>query len=322
MGDLFLVVNPAARHGQAARIWPGVARRLKARDLTFEAVFTRQLGDGTALAREALGRGARVVVAVGGDGTANEVANGFFGVDSTLVVPEARFGFIPTGTGTDLARSLGFPRHDLDAAIAALGPGGRHVAVDVGRVRYVAPDGRPIQRYFLNGADLGLGGETAAMARSTASWAKRLGGFGAYLVAATLAILRHRPRRVQCVVDSVRIKASTDIIFVANGSFIGGGMLVAPGASLDDGWLDVIVLRSVGKADLLFRLLPGIYRGAHLRHPAVTVHRARHVEVTSTEPLLLQLDGEQPGTSPAAFDVVPRALPILLPPASKSDVRS
>lgn len=316
--ELFLVVNPAARHGAPARRWPEIARALKEAGLPFEAAFTGGPGDATRLAAEALRGGGRTVVAVGGDGTANEVANGFFvgkDDDGALIDPTAGFGFIPTGTGTDLARCLGYPRHDLGAALSALGPNGRMNSMDVGRVRYVNADGQSVQRYFLVGADLGLGGETAALARSTAFWAKNLGGFGAYLVAAALAIARHRPRVVHYAIDDENfVAASTDIIFVANGRYIGGGMLVAPAASLNDGLLDVIILRATRRLDLLCRLLPAVYRGAHLKHSAVRARRARRVRVEAANPLPLQMDGEQPGTSPAEFRVVPRILPIRLPP--------
>lgn len=340
---LFLVVNPAARLGAAGRRWPEVARALKEAGLPYQAAFTEKPGDATRLTEQALRSGARTVVAVGGDGTANEVANGFFGDSSllvreagfsdsssmaaapaeaneffdgrvSLVAPDARFGFIPTGTGTDLARSLGFPRHDLAAAIGALGPDGRLFRMDVGRASYVDRLGQPIQRVFLNGADLGVGGETAAMARSTASWAKNLGGFGAYLVAATLAILRHRSRPVRYALDDAPfVSTRADIIFVANGRYIGGGMLIAPGATVDDGLLDVLILRAVPRLELLLRILPSAYRGAHLKHPAVQHARVRRLRVEGSG-LLLQMDGEQPGSAPAAFEVLPRVLPILLPP--------
>lgn len=324
---LFLVVNPAARLGAAGRRWPKVAGALKAAGLPFRAAFTEKPGDATRLTVEARRSGARTIVAVGGDGTANEVANGFFDGDTvrsardvgssenaSALASDARFGFIPTGTGTDLARSLGLPRRDLAATISAFGPQGRLVWMDVGRVSYVDHHGQSVQRVFLNGADLGVGGETAAMARSTASWAKNLGGFGAYLVAATLAILRHRSRPLSYALDGgALVSTRADIVFVANGRYIGGGMLIAPGASLDDGLLDVLILRAVPRLELLLRVLPAAYRGAHLKHPSVQHVRARRVRIDGSG-LLLQMDGEQLGSAPAAFEVLPGALPILLPP--------
>jgi YegS/Rv2252/BmrU family lipid kinase len=316
LADLFLIVNPAARNGDAGRRWPIVAAALQEAGLSFRAALTEKAGDATRLTAEALRAGARTVVAVGGDGTANEVANGFFAADlPRLVAPEARFGYLPTGTGTDLARSLGFPRHDLAAAISALGPAGRAARIDVARASFHDDQGNVLRRYFLVGADLGVGGETAAMRRSTAAWATKLGGFGAYLVAATLAIVRHQPRQVRYAIDDGPFDSiRADIIFVANGRYIGAGMRIAPDASLDDGLLDVLVLRAVPKPELLIRILPATYRGAHLKHPAVLHRRARRLRVEGSG-LLLQMDGEPLGTAPAEFAVVPRALPILLPPA-------
>ena len=316
--SLVLVVNPAAGRGRCGKAWPALARAIKSAGIEFDCAFTKGPGDATRLAAASLGSGATTVVAVGGDGTANEVANGFFrpdAADGELLRPDARFAFLPIGTGTDLARGLGIPARSPSPGIAALGPLARTVRVDVGRVRFRGHDGQSRQRYFLIGADLGLGGETAALALSTAERTKALGGFVAYLVAAILAILRHRARSVTYAIDDgPLVAARTDLIFVANCRYIGGGMLVAPPATLDDGRLDLILVDQVGKLDLLARLLPAIYRGAHLEHPAVRHVRIRQIRVESDEPLLLQLDGEQPGTSPAEFNVVPSALTVALPP--------
>jgi YegS/Rv2252/BmrU family lipid kinase len=256
------------------------------------------------------------VVAVGGDGTANEVANGFFVADAgsdALVNPAARFGLIPTGTGADLARGLGLRGRPLAIARAILAPGARTRAIDVARARFVDRAGSPGRRYFLNGADLGLGGETAALANAQGPGLKSLGGVVTYLVAAVRAILAHRPATVRYVVDDGAPRDVTlDLIFLANGPFTAGGMVVAPNAALDDGLLDVILLRQVGKLEILLRLLPAIYRGAHLGHPAVEHVRARQLRVETSANLLLELDGEQPGRAPADFAVLPRTLTVLV----------
>jgi diacylglycerol kinase (ATP) len=304
-----LIVNPAAGNGRCARTWPSWARRLAAAGVAHSTVFTTRPGDATRLTREALLDGAETVVAVGGDGTANEVVNGFFDGDEAIN-PSARFGILPAGTGVDLSRMLGL-RGPM--AIAALGPSGQTGAIDLGRVRFVAYGGQVRSRYFVNGGDLGVGGETAALAQKGS---KAFGGFVAYLTAAIRAIVEHQPRLVRYSIDDgPTIEARVDTIFVTNGRYIGGGMIVAPPARVDDGALDVLVLRAVSKLDLLFRLLPAIYRGTHLRHPSVQHVQARRVSVQTSEPLLLQIDGEQPGMAPAEFVVLPGILRVALPPS-------
>lgn len=305
---IVVIVNPVAGGGRARRLWPGWQHRLAAAGLAHSVTFTTKPDEATDLARQAVQRGAQLVVAVGGDGTANEVVNGFFDGDD-LISPAARFGMIPLGTGVDLARALGLKG---EAIIQALGGRGRTRSIDVGQVDFAAYDGRPERRYFVNAGDLGIGAETAALAQRGP---KQLGGFAAYLVAATRAILRHRPYQVRYAIDGGSpIEGQIDTIFVTNGPCVAGGMRVAPGASVADGLLDVLILRSVDKLTLLLRLLPGIYRGTHVRHPAVQQLRARQIEVDSPGCLPLQIDGEQPGLAPARFTIRPAILPVALPP--------
>ncbi|HEX5414245.1 MAG TPA: diacylglycerol kinase family protein, partial [Chloroflexota bacterium] len=298
-GEVLVVVNPVAGQGRARRAWPAIAERLQERGIAHRAVYTRARGEATRLTAEALRAGARTVVAAGGDGTANEVINGFFHEEESAVVPrcpEARFAFLPLGTGSDLARAVGTPRATPEALLGALSAEPRRI--DLGRVTYTTADGSTVRRYFVNGADLGLGGELVA--RLGRGRIKRLGGFLAYFLAAIQAILNHQAIPARYTVDDAEpLDAPVDIIFVANGRFIGGGMLVAPMASLDDGYLDALIVRATSKPTLLVRLLPAIYRGSHLAHPAVQHERVRQLTVSTTGTALLQLDGEQPGRAPA-----------------------
>jgi diacylglycerol kinase (ATP) len=281
--------------------------------VSFEVAFTSGPGEATWLAEDALRRGMTTVVAVGGDGTAHEVVNGFFERDPDAVVPinpVARFGLLPCGTGADLARALELGRGPgLANAIAALGPSGSTRSIDLGRTRYVAHDGKIARRFFLVGADLGLGGETTALVEAQPARAKAMGGLLTYLVAAIGAILAHQPAEITYAIDDrPPITAKVNMIFVANGAYTGGGMHIAPSASLDDGRFDVLILRQTPKLEILTRLLPAIYRGSHLSHPAVQHLRASRVQVEASARLLLQIDGEQPGRAPTEFTIAPRAL--------------
>jgi diacylglycerol kinase (ATP) len=308
--EAVLIVNPAAGHGRAGRAWPKLARELAAAGLSFAAVPTSKPGEASLLAARALRDGAATVVAVGGDGTANEVVNGFFAEGAGGPInPEARFGLIPAGTGGDLARALGLLGRTPAELAQILGSDGGARTIDLGRAHYVGRDGRPTDRYFLNGVDLGLGGEAVVAIEGQSRPVKALGGFVTYLVGAVQSIAQHQSHQVRYVVDGGTWRsARTDTIWVANAPFTGGGMKVAPHALLDDGLLDVLIVSAVSKRELLTRLLPGIYRGTHLQHPAVQHFRARQIQVETSERLLIQLDGEQPGQAPAELTVVPGTL--------------
>jgi YegS/Rv2252/BmrU family lipid kinase len=278
-------------------------------------MVTQRRGDAIALAAQAVRRGATTVVAVGGDGTANEVANGCLDPDiaeDTPIKLAARLGYIALGTGRDFARALALPVDPVDAALSLLGPDGRTRIIDLGRARFVGADGRLTQRFFLSGADLGLGAEIAEYIDTRGRWLKRGGGFFAYLLGAIGAIRAHRPAQLTIQIDDApATPIRANIVYLANGPYTAGGMRIAPRASLGDGVFDVLVARGASRATLLFKLLPSIYRGAHLGHPSVDHCQARRVRVESAARLLLQMDGERLGRGPAEVTVVPGALRVL-----------
>jgi len=266
----------------------------------------------TELTRRALREGWPTVVAVGGDGTANLVANGFFADDARgePINPAACFGLIPCGTSNDLAHGLGLPHGQ--AAVATL-LAGRGRAMDVGRVAY--GQGGGVARHFLNVADLGLGGHAV---RRAARLPRALGGKGAFLMAAVWTALAHRdvPVRVFVGDDARGVAVDLALLVVANGQAYGGGMRVAPMAQWDDGMLEVLWAGGVSRPRLLLDLIPRVYRGAHLGRPGVAHHTATSARVTSERELLLQVDGEVIGdVSPEVmFTVLPGALRVLAPP--------
>lgn len=302
------IVNPVSGGGRCGRTWPTVARRLHEMGIAFTTVTTEQRGDATVLTREALHAGTTTIVAVGGDGTANEVINGFF-ADDMPVNPAARFALIPGGTGNDLCGILGLSGN---GAIAALGPGGTTGHLDLLRVRFAPPDGPVRCRYAVQGLFLGIVAEGASIA--IPAWAKRFGR-SAYLGAGALAVLRHRPRRVTYRIDDgPEQTAWINGGIVANAPRIGGGLPIAPDARLDDGVADVILLRAVGRAALLTRIMPRLQRGTHLAHPEISYAQTRHIVIESDDALPLAIDGEVIGHGLAKVTVVPDALSIALPP--------
>lgn len=300
-----VIVNPVSANGKTARRWPEIESRLREIWPDLEHHFTAGPGEATALARRALEGGAGLVIAVGGDGTANEVVNGFFHEDGRPVSPEAAISFIATGTGSDLVRTLGIPR-DPREAIAHLARSGRR-QVDLGRVSFIEHRGLKASRYFVNIAGLGLDGDTVARVNRTT---KIFGGFVSFLWGTVVSLILYRNQVMAVEVDGKEVcDGPVTMLAAGNGQYFGGGMQVAPKAVMEDGLLDIIILHGLGKLDLLANL-PRVYRGTHLTHPRIESLRGRRVTVTSPGTALLDLDGEQPGRAPVEIEILPSALTV------------
>lgn len=295
------VVNPAAGHGRVRRLWPRVAGRLALRGIDVRVHQTTGPNEATRIVRDLLRTGSRDIVVVGGDGTVNEVVNGYF-ADGAPIAPDAVLSILPLGTGRDLCRTLGI--RSLDAAVEAV-IRGTASPIDVVRICY--QDGaRRSERYFVNVADVGLGAETAAYINRSS---KALGGLLAYLVGAIRTMIGFRGREARVVVDGREVfDGRVAIVVLANGRYFAGGMFVAPMASLTDGLLEILVLRDAPKRVLLGSILPRVYRGTHVGHPDVMHLQGRVLEVSSRHALPFQVDGEQPGTTDLRAEVLPGAL--------------
>jgi len=240
-------------------------------------------------------------VIVGGDGTVNEVANGIAGrLDVEVAV-------IPRGTGWDFVRTYGIPRRLEDAAGVALH--GRARTIDLGRVNYRSWGGSEGDSLFAN---IGSAGMSGAIAKRANESSKALGGKASYLWATLAVFSRWRNDEVRVKVDGEERRGRMHDVVVANGRYFGGGMEICPEAEPDDGLFDVLLIGDLTKRDLLLTL-PKTYRGKHLPHPKAEVLRGASVEVETPAPLPVELDGEQPGTTPARFEVVPQALRLRVP---------
>jgi diacylglycerol kinase (ATP) len=239
---------------------------------------------------------------VGGDGSVYEVANGLAGLEHAPPV-----AVIPRGTGWDFARTFGIPR-EIEAA-AAVALGGKERVVDLGAVTFTAWSGEESRAVFANVASAGMSGAVAQRANETT---KSLGGKVSYLWATFAVFARWTATDVRLTVDAeVREGRYFDVV-VANGRYLGGGMKMCPDAEPDDGLFDVLAIGDVTKRDLVLTM-PKIYRGTHLPHPKAELLRGSVVTVESAEPIPIQLDGEQPGTTPARFEVLRRALRVRVP---------
>ena len=231
----------------------------------------------------------------------NEVAAGIAGL------PSVELAVIPRGTGVDFVRTFAIPAK-LDAAVE-VALHGRVREIDGGRVGYRAWSGEPAESWFFNAAGVGMSG---AVAKRTNESSKALGGKVSYLWSTLAVFARWRNTEVRVTVDGETRTGRMHEVVVANGRYLGGGMMICPEASPDDGLFDVLLIGDITKLDLV-QTLPKIYRGTHLPHPKAELLRGVAVAVDSDEPLPVQLDGEQPGTTPVRFEIVPGALRLRVP---------
>jgi YegS/Rv2252/BmrU family lipid kinase len=305
------IVNPCAAGGETARRWPDLRNLLERALGPLTTRFTDSPGAGTAIARELIREGYDLLVAVGGDGTINEVANGFF-EHGHLIRLEARLGILPLGTGGDFRRTLGIPRNPTEA-VKILSEG-LPLLIDVGKVSFRANDGAPESRYFVNMVSFGMGGQVAARAKNSL---RRFGGKAAFLWATLVTFLSYRGRQVKLRVASNPAELSFLVanVAVGNGQFHGGGMRPCPTAALNDGLFEVTVIDYAGAARLISSM-PVLYSGGIYNHPKVHHLRTSKLSAESTAVTQIEVDGEALGTLPLEISILPRQLPVLVSASS------
>ncbi len=289
------VVNPTAGDGKTGRIWPKLEEMLQQSGQPYRVYFTRKTGDGTGLAARASDQGAELVVAVGGDGTLKEVLNG-------IDLANNIFGVIPVGTGNGFVRSLSIPLK-WEKALQGL-TRWEPRRIDIGRANNVL---------FLNSAGVGLDG---AVARAASSKYGAIKGYLAYalaLVDQTAAF-----SRFQCKVKCNGLYFEDDralVVLVANGRYYGGKLCIAPQASLEDGYLDLVLIRKRSIPDLIGTGIRMAVR-THLSSRAVIKMQGQTFDIETSREVPLQIDGEVTPATYAKVEVIPSALKVLAPSRS------
>lgn len=286
--DVVLIVNPTAGGGRALRMLAGVEDALRAERVGYTVQRTQSLDHARELAQAAGAAGA-IAAALGGDGIVGAVAGALPGSDGIL-------GVLPGGRGNDFARSLGIPRDP--AAAAGVLAHGRERTIDLGEAG---------GRAFVGIASCGFDSDANRIANET-----RVPGGIAYLYAALRALASWKPARFELELDGV---AATHVGFnvaVANGSQYGGGMVIAPGAELDDGRFDVVTVAGVSKLRFVSQL-PKVFKGTHVANPEVQVRRAREVRISADRPFALYADGDPIAQLPATVRTLPGAVRVLVP---------
>lgn len=308
-----MIVNPKSAGGSTRDRWGEIASDLRAHFGPFRTAFTRASGAGTDLARKAAENGQRFIIACGGDGTINEVANGII-----LSGTDCEMGVFPAGTGGDFRRSLGIPTEAREVARAL--KTGETKTIDVGRVTFQNFEGETVSRYFLNVSSFGLATSIIERVKGSSSlnWLPNnfLRGKTSFALSTLQEVLDLNFVTVLVSIDGKEAKPLNTINFsVANARFFGGGMKIAPGAKIDDGLFDVVNIGDISTARIILNAHT-LYRGTHLDLSEVKSTSAARVEaeaVDKTNAINIEIDGELPGKLPALFEIVPQALKVRVP---------
>jgi YegS/Rv2252/BmrU family lipid kinase len=298
----FLVVNPRSANGQTGKRWAEISGQVSRALGDFGYAFTEGGMDAARLASKAIEDGYQCIVAVGGDGTLNEVTNGFFR-DGQVINPNAALGLLPRGTGGDFRRTFGWDS-ELESALERLRTE-KTEPFDVGLIEYTNHQGQPERRYFANIASLGVSG---MVADEVNKGSKALGGQLSFMWGTVKALVKYSDRKVTIRADGGP-EETVDVtaIAVSNGRYFGGGMCVAPDAVTHDGFFDITIWSGYGLMDFALKS-KGVYSGAHVNWKGTRRLRCRTFEATTDEHVLLDVDGEVPGRLPCKMTLLPAAI--------------
>ncbi|GAA2263270.1 diacylglycerol kinase family protein [Streptomyces atrovirens] len=292
MRQFTAVVNPTAGAATAAAALLALARHLREEGADLRTEYSRSLAHARELAREA-GRQGRVVLAVGGDGIAGGVGGALSGTGATL-------GLVPAGRGNDFARALGLPRDPADLARVLLHAEPRRV--DTIEVTSAVHDRTVVLGSVYAGVD--------ALANRHANRSRLLKGSASYYAGGLRAVTTWRPARYRVTVDGEEHPHTGYTVVAANSGYYGSGRVIAPDARVDDGLLDVVMIRQAPRR-LFFALMNELRTGAHVRRPQVRILRGEEVRIEADREIPYGTDGEVDAVLPVTVRVLPGALRVL-----------
>ncbi|HKO50488.1 MAG TPA: diacylglycerol kinase family protein [Polyangiaceae bacterium] len=304
---LRVICNPSAGSGSVVRRLPALKRLLEDRGIQAEFVETRAPGDATRLVHEARADGIECLGVMGGDGTLNEISQGYLDSEGQPL-PGPDLALIPSGTGGDFRKTFGLGG-TLEDAVERLATAEAR-PLDLGLLEISSHSGQTIRRAFLNITSFGLGGLTDRLVSAGPKW---IGGRAAFFLGTARALLSYTNAPVRVRVDGeIFLEAPIVNVAVANGQYFGGGMKIAPDAVPNDGLLDVIAMHDLTRAQVV-GFSSRIYQGTHLGQPGVRFARGSLIEAESLVPraeVLIDMDGETPGRLPLVARLARGALKI------------
>jgi diacylglycerol kinase (ATP) len=303
-----VIVNPKAGSCSVGRQWPHISRQLQKAGLSFDYEFTKSVGHAIDIASRAIGSGYNYLIAVGGDGTVNEVANGILHYSNPLSII---LGVVSAGTAHAFSFSLGVTEYDNNMNIYSLLADQRSAVIDVGVVQ-CWNHGQLRERFFLNEASIGFSAEMVDAWKSLPNRFGKNVNYALRTVAGYKSLVIHRNKKIRLHIGNEVESMSICTVMVSNGQYCANRMLIAPHASLYDGLLNAIIVSDVSKFELL-RIRPMLYNGTHILHPKIREKKTSVLSIESGEHVLVETDGDVVGECPASFRVIPSALNVVVP---------
>ncbi len=301
----YIIVNPAAAGGKAKRDWPAIERALQEMGFAYTVQFTAHRGHAIRLVDDAVLKGYRNILGVGGDGTNHEIVNGIM-QQPHAPATDITYALLPVGTGNDWARMYGIP-HNIRARLRRLQEG-QTVVQDVGLATYHSPEGQEERRYFVNVAGMAYDGFVGQQLALRPSKPSKL----VYMLSVLRYLFDYQLVPANVHFDGTTVNDHFYTINIGICRYSGGGMQFVPHAIPDDGLLALTIAHKVSKWTVIGQM-PHLYVGTLLRHPKISSHQTRHIRVEHPEggtPTLLEADGEFLGQTPAVFTILEKALKI------------
>jgi len=295
-----VAINPSASFGATREVGPAVVQTLRAMGHEVTSLQEPDYESLLRTARAAVKTKPDGFVVVGGDGMVNLGANLLAGTKVPL-------GIVPSGTGNDMARSLGLPFDNTEAAVVALGEALQHPPriVDAARIAYVDDETGPAERWFACALSAGFD----ATVNERANLMRHPKGPSRYLIALGIELAKLKPYHYTLTLDGAELVVDANLVSIGNGVSLGGGMKITPDAELDDGLLDVLIVKPLSRLNFV-RIFPSVFKGTHVRHPKVSILRAKNVRIAG-DGVVVYADGERIGPAPVDVQLVPGALRVL-----------
>jgi YegS/Rv2252/BmrU family lipid kinase len=298
-----VVINPAAGNGKAGSVAQSLLQKIKSStDFEINIAFSQGKNHAKYITRKAILDGASMIIAVGGDGTINEVVNGFF-IDHEPLNPLCELGIISCGTGNGYARTLNNPTSLKQQIELMLHPG--HCNMDLGCITFADSDGKRVNRLFVNECQIGIGNEVAS---SVGKKSKILGGKISFGLAATFLAMSMKPLNLEIGYDNGSLNKYKLIgLVIGNGTECAGGMKLTPDAKLNDGLFDVLSINDMTIGQRMLNLSK-VYSGTHVFSPHFSVKRCKKIEIRSDAGVSAEGDGEVLGFAPFEVEILPSAI--------------